>query len=172
VWPVIRPWLGGGELYPVEAVTTTEAAKDLDIFAGIDAWHVQRDRGRMRGIASRVQWTPAPFPPFKTFTIRTARRSHATELEKRLAQLNSDGGWLLPAITVQGYIRKADDGALLYCCCIETKSLFSVIEKCPEVLSDPIENNDGSSSFQYVQVWKLKQYGCNVKEYVFDDRSG
>src|SRR3989304_1287929 len=54
VWPVVGPGIGGGELVPVETVTASGFAKDLDTLAGVDMWQVVRPEG-MRPIASRMQ---------------------------------------------------------------------------------------------------------------------
>ena len=103
VWPMIRAWFGGGRIESVEDVTATGMAKDLDVLAGIDAWHVN---GSVRGIASRIQWgEQSRVFPYNTFTVRMQRESGVeTEYSKRLRAIDSSGGWLYPHITVQAYI--------------------------------------------------------------------
>ena len=40
VWPVIKDSIGGGYIIPVEGVTESNFAKNLDVIAGIDAWQI------------------------------------------------------------------------------------------------------------------------------------
>lgn len=160
VWPILIELMGGGDLYPVETVTDSEIAKDLDILAGIDAWHIQKDRGRMRGIASRVQWTNNPF---YSFTVRTGRPSgNKTELEKRLEQSTSD--WLSSSLTVQAYLEKSKVGPLLLCFVVRTKHFYKALREHPKLLSCSIVNWDESSMFSPVWVSELKDY-CKVWQY-------
>jgi hypothetical protein len=102
VWPVIAVECGGGRIVPVEAVTATDFARELDILSGIDAWQIFPGNGAgeaMRGIASRVQWNQ----DWPTFTVRRSVRSGGpTEYHKRCAAL--EGGYLSPYLTVQAYI--------------------------------------------------------------------
>lgn len=99
VWPVIADGLGGGELVPVESVTSTAFAQDLDVLAGVDAWQVRRPDG-MRPIASRVQ---AGWGKWETFTIRWSLLSGGrTEIDKRLDAIRL--GFLFPSLTVQAYL--------------------------------------------------------------------
>lgn len=58
VWPSIctSPLIGGGEIIPVELNTSSSFAIELDLLAGIDAWHVLENKRGMRSVASRVQW--------------------------------------------------------------------------------------------------------------------
>lgn len=109
VWPLICDHVGGGTIEPVEGVTATSTARQLDMRAGIDVWQYL-DRG-MRGIASRVQWAgrrPHRDWPFRTFTIRKSVPSGAsTEYDKRLRAITEpDDGLLYPHLTVQAYIRQ------------------------------------------------------------------
>ena len=90
--------LGGGDLVPVEAVTATAFALELDALAGVDAWQVLTDVG-MRPLGSRVQagWD------YRTFSIRYSLRSgHLTEIDKRITAIRR--GLLYPSITVQAYL--------------------------------------------------------------------
>jgi len=129
VWPKIKPWMGGGELYPVEAVTHDGFDKHLDTLSGIDAWQIKHNHG-IRGIASRVQWIDPNNPKhkrFDTFSIRTKRPNGAeTELAKRMRVIRDpDGGWLLPEFTVQAYMSEPKrEGDLLSVAVVRTRALF------------------------------------------------
>jgi len=113
VWPKVEPMLAGGRLEPVESTTSRRRIdRDIDILAGIDAWHMLDSQGVMRGIASRVQWGPKNW---RTFTIRKSRPTGATtELAKRLYALDHlDQGWLFPSLTIQAYVTEKREGRLL-----------------------------------------------------------
>lgn len=128
VWPVIRPWLGGGELRAVEAVVHDGFDKELDTLSGIDGWHILRGEHAIRGIASRVQWGNA----WDTFTIRMSRPNGVpTEYEKRLHALNNaERGFLLPHVTTQAYVADpAREGDLLSVALIRTTTLFREAER-------------------------------------------
>ena len=58
VWPSISSaeGIGGGQIIPVEAVSSNEFASELDVLAGVDAWQIVENNKGVRGIASRVQW--------------------------------------------------------------------------------------------------------------------
>lgn len=130
VWPVISPELGGGELVPVESVTATSFAKALDMLAGVDAWQVCSTDGRMRGIASRVQWISSDSKPWNSFTIRKSRATGATtEYEKRIYALKSiREGWVFPGLTVQAYL-SSQSNELLSVAAIKTYDLFAHVLK-------------------------------------------
>ncbi len=130
VWPAIREACGGGRLVPVESAH----AKELDTLAGVDAWQMIDQDGRMRGIASRVQWIPCWPPPWSlghntgSFTIRTERpNGSTTEFEKRWTALNDpDRGWLMPHLTIQGYCTPPKrEGMLLGVSVIKTSDLIN-----------------------------------------------
>lgn len=129
VWPAIRPWLGGGEIVAVEAVTSEGFQKDLDTLAGIDAWHIMRDQHAIRGIASRVQ---SDGTAWDTFTIRLSRhhgRSTDTEYRKRLYALqNAERGFLLPHVTTQAYVSAPRTGELLSVAMARTADLFKLAQ--------------------------------------------
>lgn len=129
VWPAIRPWLGGGEVTPVESVTSEGFQKDLDAMAGIDAWHIMRDQHAIRGIASRVQ---SDGNAWNTFTIRLSRnygRSFDTEYRKRLHALqNAERGFLLPHVTAQAYLSAPRTGQLMSVAMARTSDLFRLAE--------------------------------------------
>jgi len=129
VWPAIAKQMGGGKIYPVESVTQSGFAKELDVLAGIDVWHVIENEG-MRGIASRVQWPKDGYPPFDTFSVRLSVSSgQPTEFQKRLNAIrNRDRGYLLPEFTVQAYVAKpAGEGQLLSAAVVKTSSLISLL---------------------------------------------
>jgi hypothetical protein len=121
VWPAIRDACGGGELVPVETVTDSGFANDLDTLAGIDAWQIRRPDGLMRGLASRVQWGK----PYNTFSIRYALRSGGlTEYAKRRRAIEE--GYLFPALTVQAYLSEKH-GQLLSAAVADTRELYEYI---------------------------------------------
>jgi len=115
VWPVIKDSIGGGYIIPVEGVTESNFAKNLDVIAGIDAWQIFSNENNMkcmRGIASRVQWYRDKWKnyyPFNTFTIRHDLMSgNDTEYDKRLYALNNNNEYILfPAVTIQSYLSEA-----------------------------------------------------------------
>lgn len=132
VWPVVRKWLGGGELCPVETVVHSGFDKELDTLSGIDGWHILREQHAIRGIASRVQPIGDGDKRWDTFTIRVRRPSGVpTEYQKRLHALhNADRGFLLPHVTTQAYVAKPSrEGALLSAAMVRTVTLFKEAER-------------------------------------------
>lgn len=125
VWPAIREAIGGGELIPVESVTSTGFAAKLDQIAGIDAWVIQQD-AHMFGLASRVQWPDGrPGWPYKTFTIRMSRPTGSvTEFAKRKQQIATDGS-LYPRWTCHAYVA---EGALVTAAFALTKHVIKAVE--------------------------------------------
>lgn len=165
MWPAIRPALGGGELLPVEAVTTEQMRTDLDILAGIDAWHIVRREGGIRGIASRVQ---ADGNRWDTFTIRYKRATGSeTEFDKRMRAIRqSHRGWMYPHLTVQAYL-SADRETLLSWGVVNTRELYLYVDR--ELLNDrnpgiQIRSN-GQDGNQFIAVlWsRLRNAGIEVK---------
>lgn len=109
-WPLISETCGGGELRTIEAHTTVELAKELDMLGGIDAWQVAGG-GYIRGIASRVQWVPSVADSFDTFTIRrSTAHGNATEWQKRRAAVRGDVLAAYPQLTVQAYVTCPNGG--------------------------------------------------------------
>ena len=101
VWPVVGSMVGGGRLVPVETVTSAGFARELDLFAGIDAWQIIDQAGIVRGLASRVQERVN----YRTFTIRYKLASgRPTEYQKRLAELDARDGRLRPHLICQAFI--------------------------------------------------------------------
>lgn len=126
VWPAVADLCGGGTIVAVESVAESGFQRDLDVMAGIDAWHM-RDNRQMRGIASRVQRPPHRYA---SFTVRSSLSSGGeTEASKRLDALNDaewGGGWLTPALTIQGYVD--EDCQLVGAGCVQTSDLYALIE--------------------------------------------
>jgi hypothetical protein len=127
VWPEVASWCGGGELKPVESVSARGFVRDLDVLAGIDAWQLLRDRGYMRGVASRMQ---VKEKSYETFTIRTRRYGDTvTEFEKRVTAIRDrEAGALYPALTVQGYVADRRDGPLVGAGMVRTGDLLTAFE--------------------------------------------
>jgi hypothetical protein len=123
VWPAIKGKCGDGTLVAVESVTEKSLSQCLDTLAGIDGWHIQQANGRMRGLASRVQWGE----PWYTFTIRSKRTTGAeTELRKRIDAIRS--GWLYPTLTVHAYVAEPRRrGAFLAAGICYTKDLYEFV---------------------------------------------
>lgn len=115
VWPAISklPIIGGGEIQSVEDNTAKGERELIDLYSGIDAWHI--DGNKMRGVASRVGFSGN----FKTFTIGF------DEFKKRIKAIEQSDqeGWLFPHLTVQAYVDK--DG-LLSAAVIRTKKLIGI----------------------------------------------
>lgn len=169
VWPIVRDWCGGGEIIPVEGNYESDVRAALDINAGIDGWQIFSDEGRMRGIASRVQWIEEDWQikwhedgRFDTFTIRTSRPSgNKTELEKRLEAINDEnGGWVYPHLTIQSYHRS--NNSLLSCAMVMTKDLYEYVQWHGVEGFRVRLNRDGSSSFIAVPWKDLCEYGVAV----------
>lgn len=99
VSPIIKPWVGGGELVLIEG-SRDETLKTLDTNSGIDVLHICN--GQVRGIANRIQWVDVSY---RTFTVRYDRDSGTkTEYEKRREAIDSEKGYIYPSLTVQSYI--------------------------------------------------------------------
>jgi hypothetical protein len=132
VWPIMGDYFGGGELIPVEVVTDSGFTDKLDQLAGIDAWHILKNKQGMRALASRVQWRNPNWKckyPCNTFTIRHETLSGvATEEEKRQYALqHRDRGLLFPYATVQAYL-ETFGGPLLSFGIIKTEELYRLVD--------------------------------------------
>ena len=148
VWPVIRDSLGGGRIVPVETVTDTIFAKEIDTLAGIDAWHILDNEMGMRGIASRVQWKRKEgiyahgFGKigYCTFTIRwETANGGKTEIHKRSYAIMSEPGEVLyPMWTVQAYLTEPE-GEYLSGAIIHTEELIKLFNKATDLgFSEPL----------------------------------
>lgn len=153
VWPVLRQVIGG-KLVHVELIARQDFAKDLDVRAGIDAWHIH-DRG-IRGLASRVQAGRA----WDTFTVRRSRATGvATEYEKRCYAIQAGEGWIYPHLTIQAYITAWDMGRLLSVGVARTADLMRFIqahEDTVTVRSAPDGNTFFVVPFDAVAVYQAK----------------
>jgi hypothetical protein len=127
--------------------------RDLDTLAGVDAWHMWRSGGCMRGVALRIQ--PVDGRPWNTFTIRESRANGCkTELEKRLyAIAHRDGGWLMPAITAQAYTDKTTGAPLRVAVC-KTEPLYGFVA---DNMPEPKTFGDMSAP-----VWRKRVYDGNT----------
>lgn len=131
VWPQIRRHLGGGRIIPVETVTDSAFAKELDVFGGVDMWQIL-EHG-MRGIASRVQWRNPNWHgdyPFDTYTIRwTLYSGWPTERHKRIYALeHPEYGLVFPAVTIQAYLEQ-HGGPLLSAGIVYTRDLYEAVQQ-------------------------------------------
>ena len=109
LWPKISHVLGGGRIVCVESVSDRDFFRQcLDMYGGIDTWHVNDDRSLMRGLATRMQ-KPLKVRFFKSLTIRYRKRSgNDTEIHKRMKALQEPDNWLHPSIVIQGYFTNAN----------------------------------------------------------------
>ena len=131
VWPHIGPNIGGGTFVSLEAEVSNRLADDLDMICGIDMLHYPASGG-IRGIASRVQYLDPAWAssyPWDTFTIRRTRpNSHATEYEKRLAAIDSNGAQLYPYLTIQAYLVDRHVGPCLSVAAVRTADLIRHVQ--------------------------------------------
>lgn len=157
VWPVIGPLCGGGEIIPVELVSRAEFSKQLDMLAGIDAWH-QFDTltagPALRGVASRVQWVHGDC--YDTFTVRRSLPSgNPTEYQKRMAALTEGRGALFPYCTVQAYIDR-EDGVLLHGAFARTEDVMAAASE------RNVRRNPDGSTFYWIpfgDVQGVREFG-------------
>ncbi|WP_185814162.1 hypothetical protein [Xanthomonas sp. SS] len=164
VWPRISvaPLINGGVIRPVEAVAENNFKDELDLLAGIDAWHIQYTPTAIRGIASRVQWGGC----YESFTIRTRLPSgNETEFQKRLRALhNVDDGHLFPHLTVQAYLDRRQ-GALIAAAAVRTKELIEtasvLIDLGERLVPRPdfygFKTNPDGTEFLYMR-WRYLQF--------------
>ncbi|MCZ2079891.1 MAG: hypothetical protein LC130_33400 [Bryobacterales bacterium] len=169
VWPCIAPWMRGGELIPVESAATKEFANSLDVYAGIDAWHLCHKSQAMRGIASRVQKIAGGKAPYNTFTIRYQLEGGTkTEYAKRITAIRDrTGGWLYPYLTVQAYVDQ-DKKRLLSCAAVRTEDLYTYVEARlgRDGESVPIKSNEDDGNKFIVVEWSLlKRAGVQIRTY-------
>jgi hypothetical protein len=167
VWPKIEPFCAGGRLEPIESTTSRRRIDhDLDILAGIDAWHMLDSKGVMRGIASRVQWGPKNW---RTFTIRESRpNGSATEFAKRLYALDHlDQGWLFPSLTIQAYVTQKRTGCLLGAAIIHTSDLFKYA-RAPSTPQRRRRASNGGEGFLHYGWADLRKAGYHIGEVTGD----
>ena len=163
VWPLIEPMFGGGQLDSLEGKDVSM----LDMYAGIDAWHINMADQCVRGIASRVQQDPCRRMgmsyPYNTFSIRIRRVTNATELEKRLAALRSDRGWIYPHLTVHAYLNEhrtiVVSGAI-----VETRPLYEFYDANRSRYTERL-NQDHESWFVGIPFGDLLGAGIKVKRF-------
>jgi hypothetical protein len=160
VWPAIAAGCGGGVLVPMEGVAESVFASKVDRLSGVDAWQIIEAKGVMRSIASRVQFGRA----YASFTIReTLANGGETELGKRLLALHEKHrGWLLPALTVQGYVSSSRGGALLYAAVAYSEELYKHIDAGGD--HDCRTNPDDGNTFVVLWVDRLKAAGIKINE--------
>ncbi len=168
VWPAIAASLRGGELMSLEHLKGCAVAHALDVYAGIDGFHLHQECG-MRGLAHRAQ-VVGDAKPYNTFTIRSGRESGAvTELEKRTAALQNDGGWLFPALTIQTYA-KTWQGPLVSVGIAQTADIIDYIQR--GHATTQYVRHRGSAEFKVCKWDKMKQLGYSVKIICFGDARG
>ncbi len=164
VWPIIRPWMGGGSILPVEGNVDAHLAQALDRHAGIDAWHIVPGKG-VRGVASRVQWIEPQRTPWNTFTLRYARESGTeTEFSKRKKSLAIlEDGWVFPSVTVQAYVDyPRGQGNLRSVAVMNTPDLLQAFDDILTVLHENYANEvieaciAGNTSQQPIISWHQK----------------
>lgn len=126
VWPAVAPFIGGGDVWSVEA-QQDEMRRRLDMSAGIDYWQIRPDE-RISSIASRVQLVPA----YNSFSVRRERDSGAeTEWHKRRAAVNN-GVVLYPHYTIQAFVHSIH-GGLASAAVARTVDIIRFIERCSAV---------------------------------------
>lgn len=165
VWPAISklPIIGGGEIQSVEDNTAKGERELIDLYSGIDAWHI--DGNKMRGVASRVGFSGN----FETFTIGF------DEFKKRIKAIEqSDEGWLFPHLTVQAYV---DKDSLLSAAVIRTQELIGIakiiFEKVNKENFDESEyfgilpNNNSGKKFIYIRWNYLIEQGILHQKDIF-----
>ena len=154
VYPVIKRWLGNGELIPVEATMESEIARKLDMYSGIDYWYLDQENG-FRAIASRVQWDCN----YKSFTVRLQRDTGTkTEYEKLNNAIKN--GYLYPYWFTQGYI---DRNTLLSAGLCRTADLIKYINEGKAPNDYRVLSCDNAKF--YAVFWKQFQRKYNVKIY-------
>lgn len=165
VWPLISGCLGGGELLKMEGRPDLELARDLDMKAGIDGWHIHVNG--MRGIASRIQTmeTARRKEPYNTFTVRLRRDSGAkTEYEKRLFAIeNKIGGWIYPALTVQAYAA-TKRGPIISCGVARTADIIAFIQQGHHTI-----RRTTNAQFAVCEWGQMRDHGFDVRIFTLED---
>ena len=163
VWPILGTILGGGDLRPCES-SNEQIAPDFDREAGIDWYHLLRDRP-IRAIASRVQWQyrdslvgPAWRHPWNTFSIRerTAYGNNWTELAKRVDAYTSNA--LMPSLVVQAYLER-EGGPVQTVGVVDARGLYRYVCDCVNAGREFARRTNGDGSrfiavpFKEVDCW-------------------
>ena len=157
IWPIILPWIGGGDLLRMENIKDSNFARLLDMKAGIDGWQIRGDG--MTGIASRIQ---QGWKAWDTFTIRMSRTSGAiTEYEKRLKAIET-GEYIYPYLTIQAYI-KTWSGPVLSVGMAKTSDIITFIKRGLHTIK-PTTN----AEFAVCPWDKMKNYKFNVTIKIYE----
>lgn len=144
-----------GEFVIAEGVTTDNFAKQLDILAGIDIWHIDQLRG-MRGVALRIQ---TGYKNWHTFTVRGKRDSGVkTEYQKRLEAIENN--YLYPYLTVQAYVTPKTE--LIACAIVKTIDLIAMVSSGNCELRKTGKGQIGQAEFYVVDWYAMKNYGYKV----------
>lgn len=157
VWPVVRLWMGGGDIVPVEAVTNPRFAEDmLDKYGSIDLWHVLHERGKMRGIASRVQ--KLKYKIFHTFTLR----DNGPKSEFERLRTSIEGHFLHPELFCQAYLVPGDaPDALAYVAMVKVRDLIKFFE---DGNGQKNINTQDKKPFRVAKILELEKAGIKVRQ--------
>ena len=129
VWPVIGPPLGGGQLVPIEGVTSEPLARAFDFMTSTDAWQITANN-KIRSIASRVQYITNGTPIWRSFTVRKELANGGlTEFDKLCAAIdNKREGYQYPHYFIQAYLNGGRRvGSLITAGAVRTEDLVSSI---------------------------------------------
>jgi hypothetical protein len=153
VWPIVKPWIGGGTVVPVEAVTNPRFAEvELDAYGSIDLWHVLQARHKIRGLASRVQSLKTVV--YETFTLRDS--GLFSEFERLVTSI--DGHFLYPELFVQSYMIPGEE-TLAYAAVVRTSQLVKYAQDHP----NKKRNTQDGKQFRCVYIRDLECAGIKVK---------
>lgn len=151
VWPHVAAAIGGGTIIPVENVADKTF---LDVYSGIDHWHVLEGRSVIRGIASRCQWPLRK--RFQSFTLRIGRHAVAqTELAKRLhAMENAAKGWVRPHLFIQAFFGPPHGsyGAFLYAGIAKMDDILTIVR-------DGTQGTDARNPQDWYEDQTSRKYG-------------
>jgi len=157
VWPAIAPHIGGGVIESVEEAAPEGRAsafiKSLDTLAGIDVWQVVQGAG-IRGIASRVQYTPRKYKAFETLTVRALTQVGSAETEfRKITRIvhRHNKGFLAPGLVCHAYLRGEKDNAegLIHALLVRASDFYPVVAATyaeAEALRRPIRDGDQFTS--------------------------
>lgn len=129
-------------------IAEDKIAKSLDYYAGIDLLKIDKEKGNIQGIASRVQFTELCY---ETFTTRFKRDSGTpTEFDKRLNAMRN--GFLSATLTMHAYISPSLN-QLLGMAIAKTSDIWRFIQQENPPLKHTSEYQYGQASF-YVVKWQ------------------